>query len=217
MDQSTRQTMPPRRKNWLGAFAHPGFVVVWAASTIALIGIAMYDTASGWLMTTLDLNPFDVSLVHAATNLPMFLFTLPAGALADIVDPRRLILAVSCVIAALVAIFAGLVSLDLATPLLLLLDDFPAQRRLGAEPSGLALDPAEPGPEIRPARSDRRRRGRLQPEPHGRSGARRLRDRQFRHVDALLGVRRRQSRGDRRSCLAAGPLRGRPRPCRRSA
>ena len=54
---------------------------------MALIGIAMYDTASGWLMTTLDLNPLDVSLVHAATNLPMFLFTLPAGAIADIVDP----------------------------------------------------------------------------------------------------------------------------------
>ncbi len=52
----------------------------------------MYDTASGWLMTTLDLDPLDVSLVHAATTLPMFLFTLPAGALADIVDPRRLIL-----------------------------------------------------------------------------------------------------------------------------
>ena len=29
---------------WLGAFAHPAFAVVWAASTCALIGIAMYDT-----------------------------------------------------------------------------------------------------------------------------------------------------------------------------
>jgi MFS family permease len=84
----------------------------------------MYDTASGWLMTMLDLNPFDVSLVHAATNLPMFLFTLPAGAIADIVDPRRLLMAVSCAIAALVAIFAALVSLHLATPLLLLLTTF---------------------------------------------------------------------------------------------
>ena len=124
MDQPSRQDASPNRKIWLGAFAHPAFAVVWAASTIALIGIAMYDTASGWLMTTLDLNPFDVSLVHAATNLPMFLFTLPAGAIADIVDPRRLILAVSCAIAALVAIFAGLVSLDLATPVLLLLTTF---------------------------------------------------------------------------------------------
>ena len=108
----------------LGAFAHPAFAAVWTASTIALIGIAMYDTASGWLMTTLDLNPFDVSLLHAAANLPMFLFTLPAGAIADIVDPRRLILAVSCAAAAMIAIFAGLVSFDLATPVLLLLTTF---------------------------------------------------------------------------------------------
>jgi MFS family permease len=110
--------------SWLGAFAYPAFAVIWLASTTALIGIAMYDTASGWLMTTLDLNPFDVSLVHAATNLPMFLFTLPAGAISDIVDPRRLIIAVSCAIAALIAIFAGLVFFDLATPVLLLLTTF---------------------------------------------------------------------------------------------
>src|SRR5208337_3067901 len=119
MDQRSPQTLSSTRSSWLGAFAHPAFAVMWTASTIALIGIAMYDTASGWLMTTLDLNPLDVSLVHAATNLPMFLFTLPAGAIADIVDPRRLILAVSCTIAALIAIFAGLVSFDLATPVLL--------------------------------------------------------------------------------------------------
>ena len=124
MDQRSPQTLSSTRSSWLGAFAHPAFAVMWTASTIALIGIAMYDTASGWLMTTLDLNPLDVSLVHAATNLPMFLFTLPAGAIADIVDPRRLILAVSCTIAALIAIFAGLVSFDLATPVLLLLTTF---------------------------------------------------------------------------------------------
>ena len=50
---------------WLGAFAHPAFAIVWTASTSALIGIAMYDTASGWLMTTVDVDPFQVSLVHA--------------------------------------------------------------------------------------------------------------------------------------------------------
>ncbi len=44
----------------------------------------MYDTTSGWLMTTFDLNPFDVSLLHTATTLPIFMFTLPAGAVADI-------------------------------------------------------------------------------------------------------------------------------------
>ena len=109
---------------WFGAFAHPAFAVVWTASTCALIGIAMYDTASGWLMTELDVNPLDVALVHAATTLPMFLFTLPAGAIADIVDPRRMIIAVSYAIAALMAVFAAVVSLDFASPLLLLVTTF---------------------------------------------------------------------------------------------
>ena len=112
------------RQAWLGVFAHKSFAVVWLASAIALVGISMYDTASGWLMTTLDLNPLDVSLVHAATNLPMFLFTLPAGALADIVDPRRLILYNSCAIVVLISLFAGLVSLGLVSPVTLLVNTF---------------------------------------------------------------------------------------------
>lgn len=121
-----RPPQPPTlsQPHWLGAFAHRAFAIVWTASTISMVGIAMYDTASGWLMTTLDPNPLDVSLVHAATNLPMFLFTLPAGALADIVDPRRLIIAVTSAVVALVAIFAGFVSFDFASPLLLLLTTF---------------------------------------------------------------------------------------------
>ena len=106
---------------WLGAFAHPAFAVVWTASTCALIGIAMYDTTAGWLMTTLDLDPFDVSLLHTATTLPIFLFTLPAGAIADIVDPRRTIIAVSYAIAALMAVFAAMVWFEFTSPLLLLL------------------------------------------------------------------------------------------------
>jgi predicted MFS family arabinose efflux permease len=111
-------------QSWLGAFAHPAFAIVWTASTFALLGIAMYDTASGWMMTTLDVDPLDVSFVHAATTLPMFLFTLPAGAIADIVDPRRMIIAVSYAIAALMALFAALVSLNFASPLLLLVTTF---------------------------------------------------------------------------------------------
>jgi predicted MFS family arabinose efflux permease len=113
-----------RAAPWLGAFGHPAFAVIWTASTTALIGIAMYDTASGWLMTSLDLEPFHVSLLRAATTLPMFLFTIPAGAIADVVDARRMIIAVSWLIAGLMTIFAALVSVNLVTPLLLLLTTF---------------------------------------------------------------------------------------------
>src|SRR5260221_12160519 len=52
-------------------------------------GTCMYIAASGWLMTSLDADPLTVSLVQVASSLPMFLFALPAGALADIVDKRR--------------------------------------------------------------------------------------------------------------------------------
>jgi predicted MFS family arabinose efflux permease len=118
------QELPSNRSTMLGAFAHPAFAIVWTASTCALIGIAMYDAASGWLMTTFDLNPFDVSLLHTATTLPIFLFTLPAGAIADIVDPRRMIVVVSYAIAALMTIFAAVVALDFVSPVLLLLTTF---------------------------------------------------------------------------------------------
>ncbi len=70
-------------------FRHSAFRVIWTATLVANIGGWMYSAASGWLMTDLDPNPLIVSLVQAATTLPMFMFALPAGALADIFDKRR--------------------------------------------------------------------------------------------------------------------------------
>jgi len=124
MEPDPSQDASPPSRAWLGAFAHPAFAVVWLASASALIGVAMYDATSGWLMTTLDPHPLAVSLLHAAANLPMFLITLPAGAIADIFDPRRLIVAVSCAIAVFIAMFAGAVYLGVETPALLLLMTF---------------------------------------------------------------------------------------------
>ena len=143
MQTPVPETSADRRTAWLGAFAHLPFAVVWLASAIALVGMSMYDTTSGWLMTTLDLNPLAVSLVHAATNLPMFLFTLPAGALADIVDPRRLLLYISCAIAVLIVVFASLVSADLASPVSLLMTTFLLSALWSVNsPSWLAILPA---------------------------------------------------------------------------
>jgi Transmembrane secretion effector len=39
----------------------------------------MFDTASGWLMTSLSADPLAVSLVQVAVSLPLFLFTLLGG------------------------------------------------------------------------------------------------------------------------------------------
>jgi MFS family permease len=88
------------------------------------VGTAMFDTASGWLITSLGANPITVSLVQVAVSLPLFLFTLPSGALADVIDSRRVLIAVEVAILAVSVVFAGLVSLTLATPSLLLATTF---------------------------------------------------------------------------------------------
>jgi MFS family permease len=123
MDPDTSATANERPSRW-GAFAHAPFAVIWTVSTIGLIGIAMNDTASGWLMTSLSADPFSVSLVLVATSLPMFLFTLPAGALADIIDARRFLIINLIAITALMTAFASLVFLNLATPVSLLVTTF---------------------------------------------------------------------------------------------
>jgi MFS family permease len=108
----------------LGAFGHPAFVAIWTASTILNIGTAMFDTGSAWLMTSLNADPMVVSLVQVAASLPIVLFTLPAGALADIMDSRRILIVVEIAIIVAIAAFATLVSLGLATPAVLLLTIF---------------------------------------------------------------------------------------------
>src|SRR6195256_2831138 len=84
----------------------------------------MYSAASGWLMTDLDPDPFIVSLVQAATTLPIFLFALPAGALADIVDRRKFLIVVEVLYTTVAAIFAAMVWIGAATPGNLLLFTF---------------------------------------------------------------------------------------------
>jgi MFS family permease len=84
----------------------------------------MYSAASGWLMTSLNPDPLIVSLVQVATALPMFLFALPAGALADIVDRRKFLIAAEIAYTAISFVFAAVVWLGLATPGNLLLFTF---------------------------------------------------------------------------------------------
>ena len=98
-----------------GAFGERDFVLIWTANTIALVGIATFDAACAWLMTSLNPDPFMVSLVQTATVLPMFLLTLLGGVIADVVDPRRFLIVNSLFIALLVATFAAILSAKLAT------------------------------------------------------------------------------------------------------
>jgi MFS family permease len=120
---SSAPTNEPAASRW-GAFGHTAFVVIWTASVISNVGTAMFDTASGWLMTSLSASPLAVSLVQVAVSLPLFLFTLPAGALADVIDSRRLLIVVEFAIIVISVVLAALVSLGLASPAALLVSTF---------------------------------------------------------------------------------------------
>jgi len=70
----------------------PLFRALWIASLASSVGTWMQDVGSTWLMTELTSSPILIALVQAATTLPIFLLALVAGALADVVDRRRLLL-----------------------------------------------------------------------------------------------------------------------------
>jgi MFS family permease len=67
------------------------FRSLWLATIFANVGTWMQDVGEGWLMTSLSPEPFMVALVSTAESLPVMLLALPAGAIADIVDRRKLL------------------------------------------------------------------------------------------------------------------------------
>src|SRR5258705_366034 len=52
----------------------------------------MQTVGAAWLMVSLGAGPMYIALTQTASALPFFIFALPAGALGDIVDRRRLVL-----------------------------------------------------------------------------------------------------------------------------
>jgi MFS family permease len=124
MDNSLTTSNPQSVAPAGSPFRHRAFTVIWIATVVSNVGGWMYSVASGWLMTSLDSNAFIVSMVQAANSLPMFLFAIPAGALADIVNQRRFLIVGESTITLLSAAFAVLVWLRLITPAGLLLFSF---------------------------------------------------------------------------------------------
>ena len=67
--------------------------MIWIATLCSNIGTWMQEVGAGWLMATLAPDPLMVSLVQASATLPFFLLAIPAGALADILDRRKYLIA----------------------------------------------------------------------------------------------------------------------------
>ena len=84
---------PPAPKVTLWTpFAFAVFRAIWIAGLVSNVGTWMQNVAGVWLVTTLTTSALLVALMQTATSLPAFLLSMPAGAMADLVDRRRLLL-----------------------------------------------------------------------------------------------------------------------------
>src|SRR5260221_3734174 len=94
---------------------------IWVASLLSSTCVSAQDTAATWVMNMLSPSALLLSLMSTVASLPFFLFTLPAGALADMVDRRKLLRFMSFWLAGAAALLAGLFIFHWLTPALVLI------------------------------------------------------------------------------------------------
>jgi len=74
------------------ALSFRDFRLFWFGQLISLSGTWMQSVAQGWLVYSLTKSPFYLGMVAAANSLPILLFTLIGGVIADRFPKRNLLL-----------------------------------------------------------------------------------------------------------------------------
>jgi MFS family permease len=103
----------PRSSTWT-PLLYTWFRWLWIASVVSNIGTWMQNVGAAWLMTELAPSALLVALVQTATNLPVFLLAVPAGAAGDLFDRRKLLLVTQGLMLAAAAVL-GLLTLTGST------------------------------------------------------------------------------------------------------
>jgi MFS family permease len=96
------------------------FRALWLAQLGSMIGTWMQTVGAQWLLVDAPDASTLVALVQTAGLLPMLLFALPAGVLADSFDRRRLLVGVQLATMVVGIVLAGLTFAGEVAPALLL-------------------------------------------------------------------------------------------------
>jgi MFS family permease len=80
------------RSSVLAPFRHETFRLLWLATLVSNLGGLVQSVGAGWMMTTLTDSHNMIALVQASTTLPIMVFSLAAGALADSFDRRTVMI-----------------------------------------------------------------------------------------------------------------------------
>ena len=100
------------------------FRAVWVANLVTNFGWLIQGVGAAWLMTQLDPSPDTVALVQTATQVPILLLALIAGAAADLWDRRSVLIVAQLWVLATSFGLAALTWAGLTGPVLLLLFTF---------------------------------------------------------------------------------------------
>lgn len=111
----------PSSKTAWAPLRRPLFRALWIAQLVANTGTWMQTVGAQWLMGDLGGGTLAIALVQTATTLPVFLLVIPAGALGDILDRRRLLLTSQAITFVGAAGLAALTAANATTPALLLM------------------------------------------------------------------------------------------------
>src|SRR5271165_7429548 len=104
---------------WL-ALRNPVFRRLWLASVLSGCFVSAHDMAATWVMNTLTPSPLLLSLLSTAASLPFFLLGFPAGALADMMDRKKLLCGINLWLALVAGSLAILGWLHHLTPWVIL-------------------------------------------------------------------------------------------------
>ena len=85
-------TPKPSRAGSLAPFRYPTFRAIWLASLASNFGGLVQGVGAAWMMTQITTSANMVALVQASTTLPIMVFSLLAGAIADNFNRRRVML-----------------------------------------------------------------------------------------------------------------------------
>ena len=86
---SSRMLPPSKFPVWLEPLKFPVFRALWFTWLVANICMYTHDVAAAWTMTSLTSSATLIALVQTASNLPVLLFGVPSGALADILNRKH--------------------------------------------------------------------------------------------------------------------------------
>ncbi len=113
-------TETPVRPSAFSPFRYPVFRAIWIANLFSNLGATIQSVAAAWLMTELTTSNQMIALVQASTTLPIMLFGLVAGAIADNFDRRRVMLAAQVGMLVTSSALAALAYLGMIGPITLL-------------------------------------------------------------------------------------------------